>query len=129
MNGRYASALGLAVLSLEELGKFVILTGLRDFPTPRSAARFHKSKQRAAAAMVIGTMLVTDVERLVDITGYDLHDIVGLAVEQKRPGEKDLIDVFAALSDEEYDTIKAKLYGRNQNRIILWLCRGNFDVI
>jgi len=118
-NRRYASALGLAVLSLEELGKFVILTGLRDFSNPHDAARFHKAKQRTAARVVIGTMLMSEVENLVDLRDYELKDIVGVLHGEKQPDEKDLIDVFAEFTDQEYNTIKANLYGKNQNMIII----------
>ena len=64
---RYARALGLAVLSIEELGKFIISARPWEVPNTRNAVRLHKQKQRAAGNAVIGTMLLSEIEKIASL--------------------------------------------------------------
>lgn len=73
----YASATALAILSMEELGKLMLYHDA--FDQVRSAAsiaqakstRSHKRKQELAASLLIGNLLISEVEHLAGFARKD----------------------------------------------------------
>src|SRR3954449_4748410 len=70
---KYASAVGLAILNLEEAGKLVMRIGgigSRRKSSIYSQTRSHKLKQRMAASAVIATMASQDIDSILKELGY-----------------------------------------------------------
>ena len=110
---RYPSAAALAVLSLEEIGKFWQTSALnRDAVPTNRADRSHGHKQAAAADVLWGTLNIDQAERFAGRFGYKL----GIR-RRGQPGPRGktigefLADVRASNSPSSADPIVALLRG------------------
>jgi AbiV family abortive infection protein len=135
---RYASATALAVLSLEETGKFALLhEDFHSWVTPisvrkRGASFTHKQKQNAAAQMVKLVLAFDDIETLTRLAGFRTtflpldsnldsvfpsEDVLISSISEKRlfqnaedNGLRDYLVFFALLMKGAYDDIKQKCF-------------------
>jgi AbiV family abortive infection protein len=129
---KYASAVGLAVLSLEEAGKLVMRVGGLGPPRRppiQGRARSHKLKQKMAASALIASMANADVDSILKEFGYTR---TWVPIDPKNPNMDDefikTADFFAKITDEEYASkLRDLVSEKHQTRIIIQLCRGDFD--
>jgi AbiV family abortive infection protein len=129
---KYASAVGLAVLSLEEAGKLVMQIGGLGPPrrSPiRGQARLHKLKQRMAASALIASMANADVDNLLKELGYTR---TWVKIDPNKANSDDeymkTADIFAKITDDEYASkLQDLISEKHQARIIIQLSRGDFD--
>jgi AbiV family abortive infection protein len=122
---RYASCAALVVLSLEELGKFLVQEELfRDSISPRHRRKIrhsHKEKQRLAAEALIWKMGMDDVSDLIATQNYSMK-LCPIGEARKEIGVVDII----ALIDETYTAGNANMV---KHRFLIELARGNFDKV
>jgi AbiV family abortive infection protein len=84
-HGRYARAAALAVLAVEEVGKFKLLKG--DKAEAQQAMRCHPPKQREVASFVIAEAMFDAYERTLHSMGLDW-----VAIEDITPAGQKWID-------------------------------------
>lgn len=124
---RYASATALAILSLEEVGKFALTHDQFDLrlPTRKGRARnFHREKQWAAALMIKGVMGIDEVEALIGTAGY--HFVL-VPAGQKLENEISAEDVIAGIEDQALDLLLTNSKFGNHLKFLVHLLRGEFD--
>lgn len=128
---RYPSAAALAILSLEELGKFLIhheafaswITA-PELPKP-GRPRSHKQKQRSAAEALTWVMDINDIETLIGAVGYELTVVKKTGKPKVGPT---LVEIVSSIDDETYNTsIAPKLKNRRHHKSVIDLMKGNFD--
>ncbi|MDF0664360.1 MULTISPECIES: AbiV family abortive infection protein [unclassified Rhizobium] len=103
---RYASATALAVLSIEEVGKFVLthpyfrseITARR--PGGRNAKFSHREKQWAAAQMVQGFMGIHEIGALIHLAGYKLTLV---AKDADRKPSPSMVEVISTIEEADVD--------------------------
>jgi AbiV family abortive infection protein len=84
-HGRYARAAALAVLAVEEVGKFKLLKG--DKAEAQQAMRCHPPKQREVASFVIAEAMFDAYERTLHAMGLDW-----VAIEDVTPAGQKWLD-------------------------------------
>jgi AbiV family abortive infection protein len=131
---RYPSATALAILSLEEVGKFRTLD--EDFifwnsrihkraMSPRKHLYTHKSKQKAAAEALIDGMGVDEVRELARVAGYEVVLSKGHTSAGASP-----VDVIASIDKETFrDKVAAKVRRSKHHGFVIELAKGEFDAI
>jgi AbiV family abortive infection protein len=129
---KYASAVGLAVLSLEEAGKLVMRIGglgPPGRPPIQGQARLHKLKQRMAASALIASMANGDVDNVLKELAYTR---TWVKIDPNKANSDDeymkTADIFAKITDDEYASkLQDLISEKHQARIIIQLSRGDFD--
>jgi len=128
-SGRYESAAALAILSIEELAKFATL---HPSIAAESSHRLdkdgrylsHKQKQRTAGELLIGQLLVSEVEALLGERGYGLD-----VVPAGSGGTVSSISrILASASDETADP-KVRQKRSKHHQFLISLLRGEFEKI
>lgn len=132
-NRKYASALGIAVLSIEEAGKLVMrMGGLGPPQSPpiEGRVRSHKLKQKIAASALIASMANADVNSILE--AYGVRRIFRPIDPHNTDDEGDEFvktsDFFSRITAKEYsEKLSGAVGEKHQVRIIIQLCRGEFD--
>lgn len=129
---RYASATALAVLSIEEVGKFVIIhphfgsnlstPGLRS----RNAKLDHRAKQWAAARMVQGLMGIDEIDALAHLAGYELAIV---AKDADRVPSKTIEEVLSTIEEPDLDDLIAHSDFGVHLKFPVHLLQGRYDDI
>lgn len=127
---RYASATALAVLSIEEVGKFVMthphfasnVAAIK--VRGRNAKLDHRSKQWAAAHVLRGFMGVDEVDALVNLAGYELAIVEKNAVRDPSPSIEEAISTIEAADLE--NLIANADFGEHL-RFPVQLLQGQYD--
>ncbi|TPM51408.1 AbiV family abortive infection protein [Mesorhizobium sp. B2-2-3] len=70
-NGRYETALSLAILSIEEAGKFVLLVADKPQEDLSRKVRNHPKKQQQAALSLLVRQMVTGLKVIKQITTFE----------------------------------------------------------
>lgn len=129
---RYASAIGLAVLSLEETGKFVLSHDHFNEAVPSPVRRkggsafTHKQKQRAAAKMVSGVMGFHEIKALGELAGFKLGWVSVEAPKIPGPTEEDIISGIKDRAIENF--IENSDFGAHL-KFFVYLMKGKYDDI
>ncbi|MDX8469218.1 AbiV family abortive infection protein [Mesorhizobium sp. VK23B] len=127
---RYASATALAILSIEEIGKFVLThERFRSRVPPRESrernARFtHREKQWAAALMVRDVMGMDEITALINLAGFELVLVQRDSDPENNPTMEKII---SGIKDESLDDFLAKSYFGEHLKFLVHLLRGQFD--
>lgn len=127
---RYASATALAVLSLEETGKFLLLHDhfkdriIRPTGGKSNSSFTHRQKQRAAASIVQGVMGFHEIFALSDLAGYRISfksaDDSGFSLPA-------IEDAISGLNEEVLDRfINNSDFGEHL-KFFVQLMKGRFD--
>ena len=136
---RYPSATALAILCLEEIGKFRILDkdfafwNLRVHKHPdagRKQPYAHKGKQKAAAEALIDGMGHDEVRDLAGVAGYEMI-ITKIGTDTgNKPStvEPSTVDILASIDERTFQTKVANTIRRSKHRrFVIDLARGEFD--
>lgn len=122
---RYPSATALAVLSLEETGKYLLSSGEFGAVPNVSAQKSlrgpnHKQKQEAAARMLIDTFGIDQIEALVGHLGYKIE-----LAPKTTANQKTIPDVIGEIKLSDIAAIDIR--DNRHVEFILKLLRGEFD--
>jgi hypothetical protein len=127
---RYATATALAVLSLEEVGKFMLLAGrLKDQINFDNGGKLtHRMKQKAASVAIMGVMGYDETRVIAESLGY--RSVIVPINERDGLGHVHLVDIVEEVTDEHFNRHVAPII-RNpkQNKFVVDLVRGRFDAI
>ncbi|MES0061458.1 AbiV family abortive infection protein [Mesorhizobium sp. M0041] len=125
---RYASATALAILSIEEIGKFTLNhTHFRSrVPTRVSRERkfTHREKQWAAALLIRGTMGIDEVEALLNIAGFQL----ALVPKGSKSDNSISMDrVISGIKDKKLDNLLVSSNFGEHLKFLVHLLSGKYD--
>jgi AbiV family abortive infection protein len=130
---RYPSAAALAILSLEELGKFLVnheafALWVTPLEQPKSGRpHSHKQKQRSAAEALTWVMGVDEIETLIAAAGYSLVIVKKRKTSERKIGPT-LTEIISSIDDETYNAnVGPKLRNRRHHKLVIELMKGNFD--
>jgi AbiV family abortive infection protein len=130
---RYPSSVALAILSLEEVAKFIAFN--EDFADwistkHRLGGRHrydHRQKQKLAAQAIIWALGFDEVRDLMEVQGY--RQIL-VPMGTKLSDEPSVVDVIAAISDRTFqEKVANKIKRSGHHRIVIDLAAGRFDKI
>jgi AbiV family abortive infection protein len=130
---RYPSSAALAILSLEELGKFRAHN--RDMANWNSRMRRsvgahrynHKQKQKIAAQAIVEAMGCDEVSDLLEVQGYEIKIAPLARTPSDGPSE---IDIIASIDDRTFQArIANKIRRSAHHRFVIDLAAGRFDKI
>lgn len=132
---RYASATALAVLSLEEVGKYALVhpafrQWLGSTTEKRTTAQFtHKQKQHACAEVIKMVLPFPDLMQLVGIAGFE-YILIPKGSAPEGVNEK-LIDskLIAAISEKKLFELSKEGALRDYVLFFALLMKGTFDDI
>ena len=127
---RYPTAAALAVMSVEETGKFLLHhEAFEEIQTNNPIINvrgigYHKKKQRIVAMLLVGRLSIEEAEDLHRIAGKEWKQIGDLSPDWRTK----FIDViasinFSTLSDERTCNMKTPLY----YRFLVDMAAGRFD--
>jgi AbiV family abortive infection protein len=126
---RYASATALAILSIEESGKFlaheteVLNIGRSPITQKKNHALRHKTKQKLSAHAIISMMPLSDITKILELSGYKT-EIVPIGTK-KRVSLAEALEDSAKSLRKNIDEINTK--NRKHLHFTLSLLRGEFD--
>jgi AbiV family abortive infection protein len=125
---RYPSSAALAILSLEELGKFLInceqfSEEIRPLPPPKKNRPYtHKQKQRLAGEALVWAMYSIDITKMALAQGYKRMYL--------RPGEgPTAADIVESIDEKTYSKIAKALIHKEHNKYVVELLNGKFDAL
>ncbi len=133
---KYPSATALAILSLEEIGKFRTLD--KDFAlwnsrvhkhpaAGRKQPYSHKSKQKAAAEALIDCMGIDEVRDLVGVAGFEM---ILTKIGTDTSNKPSPVEVLASIDERTFQTKLANKIRRSKHhRFVIDLARGEFDKV
>jgi AbiV family abortive infection protein len=133
---RYPSATALAILSLEELGKFRALNEDLIFWISRGEKRTepgrqhlygHKRKQNTAAEALIDAMGIDEVRDLVGAAGYSM---VLRKIGGNTGGGPSIADIIASIDEPTFQNkVANKIRRSKHHRFVIDLAKGGFDKV
>jgi AbiV family abortive infection protein len=127
---RYPSCAALAVLSLEELGKFIAEHDrLIDWISPRhqrgQRRLNHKQKQMLAAEALIWTLPFDEVRGFATATGN-----IAIMVSKEKSTGPSMLEIISSVDDKAYAwNIAKKSRRKDRNRSLIELAAGKLDNI
>jgi AbiV family abortive infection protein len=128
---RYPSCAALAVLSLEELGKFAVEhNGLIEWISPRyeqgQRRLGHKQKQMLAAEALIWTLPFDEVRGFANATGNTT-----IIVSKEKSTGPSMLEIISSVDDKAYarNIAKKSRRLRDRNRSLIELAAGKQDNI
>jgi AbiV family abortive infection protein len=128
---RYPSCAALAILSLEELGKFL---GEREEFIDRSSPKHklgqnrlysHKQKQQLAAKALVGILGIDEIRGLVAAKGYTLEVVpIGQA------SGPTVLELISSIDETAYaKKIENKVRNSKNHRFLIDFAKGTFDTL
>jgi AbiV family abortive infection protein len=127
---RLASATALAILSLEETGKFALchecFRGTISRPKRRgpNSPFSHREKQRAAGQVVSGVMGAPEIMALVNLAGFRMAIVPQESDAPRKPTAEDII---SGIKDDRIDElIKNSDFGPHL-KFLVHLMKGRYD--
>ncbi|MGR9200178.1 AbiV family abortive infection protein [Rhizobium leguminosarum] len=129
---KYASATALAILGIEEVGKFVLThehfrsRAQSRGPRERNAKFTHREKQWAAALMIRDTMGIHEIGALLDLAGFKFVLVPqGAKPENALTMEK----VISGIKDGPLDDLLNNTNFGEHLKFLVHLLRGKYDDI
>lgn len=126
----YASAAGIAVLALEEVGKLVLHhTAFEEIrrtnPKIKGNVRDHRQKQKIVTELLVGNLLCSEVEHLLALAG--------LTYESVRKGgagqQTSLVEALASIDGSRLSDEIGRMKNHKHHRWLVDLAAGRFDAL
>jgi len=130
---RYPSSAALAILSLEELAKFLALNeDFTDWISPKHRLRGrrrydHRQKQKLSAQALIWGLGFDEVRDLLGAQGYTIEFV---PIGTKSSDNPSIVDIISSIDDRTFEAKVAKKIRRSgHHRFVIALAAGRFDKI
>lgn len=127
-NRRYASVASFAVLSLEEAAKFAVrnrLSILRQ--NGPGAGTGHKPKQRVAGNILVGGMLIDEIEEIAAFRNFTISIVAKDENDKGVSFGSQIADIISTITDDEYEKLKGKLIYPEDRKAIFDTIAGKLN--